>query len=381
MHFIRQASTRLWVVTVFTWTALALLTGWPHVISHLLAEDAKATATRPWSSERANEWYQEQPWIVGCNFIPSTAVNWTEMWQKETFDPETIDRELGYAAELGMNTVRVFFQFLVWEFDRKGFGERFEQFLTIAAEHKIAVVPVFFDDCMIGVCGSEPFMGKQPDPLPDRMFSSWVPSPGHMRSEISAQFPLFREYVQSIMRRHSKDRRVLMWDLFNEVGGHNRQKQSFHLLQESFAWAQEVDPDQPITACLMAWQDARFAEIVKLLSSQSDVISFHSYEGEKAFREHIEQMQAYGRPVVCSEWLARGPGSLVETHLPLMKEHNIGAINWGLVNGRSNTHIPWGVHKPPPKLWHHDLFNGDGTPYNEAEVDVFRKLTRVKQRL
>ncbi|MCE9555117.1 MAG: 1,4-beta-xylanase [Planctomycetes bacterium] len=344
----------------------------------LFCSAAETAPARPWPPEQARQWYDKQPWIVGCNYIPSTAVNWTEMWQKETFDEPTIDRELGFAAGLGMNTVRVFFQFLVWEFDRDGFADRFERFLKIADKHGIAVVPVFFDDCEIGVYGGEPFLGKQPDPLPGQMFSSWVPSPGHRRSEIHAQFPLFQEYVQSTIRRHAHDKRVLMWDLFNEVGGHNRQEKSYPLLEAAFVWAQEVNPDQPITACLMAWHDPKFKKLVDLMTKQSDVVTFHSYAAEKPFREHLSQMQAFGRPVICTEWLARGYGSKVETHLPLMKEQKVGAINWGLVNGRSQTHFAWGKKLPEPKVWHHDLLKKDGTPYSEGEVNLFRRLTSKK---
>jgi hypothetical protein len=72
-----------------------------------LALNARPQSVR-WSTEQANSWYQEQAWLVGCNFTPSTAINQLEMWQAETFDPETIDRELGWAAELGMNTVRTY---------------------------------------------------------------------------------------------------------------------------------------------------------------------------------------------------------------------------------------------------------------------------------
>jgi hypothetical protein len=290
----------------------------------------------------------------------------------------TIERELGFAADLGMNTVRVFFQFLVWEFDREGFQDRFDKFLAIADKHGIGVIPVFFDDCEIGVYGGEPFLGPQPAPLAGRMFSSWTPSPGHRRSEIREQFPLFQEYVQATIKRHAHDKRIVMWDLFNEVGGHRRTEKSFPLLEASFSWAQAVDPDQPITACLMAWEKAEFKNIVELISTQSDVITFHSYAAEKPFREHVAHMQTYGRPVVCTEWLARGYGSQVQTHLPLLRKHNVGALNWGLVNGRSQTHYAWGQNLPVPKVWHHDLLHADGKPYDEAEAKLFRELSAGK---
>src|SRR4051812_18988297 len=62
----------------------------------------------PWSREKANEWYSRQGWLVGANFIPSNAINQLEMWQPETFDTATINRELGWAESIGMNTSRVF---------------------------------------------------------------------------------------------------------------------------------------------------------------------------------------------------------------------------------------------------------------------------------
>src|SRR4051794_29747269 len=103
-----------------------------------------AQETPRWTKEQANEWYKKQPWLVGCNFIPSTAINQLEMWQPDTFDPKTIDRELGWAADLGMNTVRVFLHDLAWEADAEGFSKRIDQFLDIAAKHKIRPLLVIF---------------------------------------------------------------------------------------------------------------------------------------------------------------------------------------------------------------------------------------------
>src|SRR5271165_6401475 len=90
-----------------------------------------------WTAERASAWYEKQPWLVGCNFIPSNAVNQLEMWQAETFDPKTIDRELGWAEDLRLNTMRVFLHDLAWEADPIGFKKRVGQFLDIADKHKI----------------------------------------------------------------------------------------------------------------------------------------------------------------------------------------------------------------------------------------------------
>jgi len=80
-----------------------------------LSATACAGAELGWTAKQANDWYAQQPWLVGSNFIPSTAINELEMWQADTFDLPTIDRELGWAQTLGMNTMRVFLHNLLWQ--------------------------------------------------------------------------------------------------------------------------------------------------------------------------------------------------------------------------------------------------------------------------
>ena len=129
-----------------------------------------------WTAAKANEWYGRQPWLVGCNFLPSTAVNDVEMWQKDTFDPATIDRELGWAKQLGFNSIRVFLNFVVWQDDAAGLKQRFDQFLGIAQKHGLLVMPILFDDC--NFADRQARSGKQPDPEPGVHNSQWVSSPG-----------------------------------------------------------------------------------------------------------------------------------------------------------------------------------------------------------
>ena len=111
-----------------------------------------------WTTEQANEWYEQWNWIRGCNFIPSTAINQLEMWQAETFDPETIDRELGWAEELGFNCMRVFLHHVAWEVDQEGFKDRMNKYLEISDSHGISTMFVFLDDCWRESCAP----GKQP---------------------------------------------------------------------------------------------------------------------------------------------------------------------------------------------------------------------------
>ncbi|MEI9865527.1 MAG: hypothetical protein WDN00_13470 [Limisphaerales bacterium] len=109
----------------------------------IFAAALSALAQQPWSTEKANAWYAGRPWIVGCNFTPSTAINQLEMWQADTFDPVTIDRELGWAQSIGFTSVRVFLHNLLWQQDAKGFLKRMDQFLDIAHQHHIGVTFVF----------------------------------------------------------------------------------------------------------------------------------------------------------------------------------------------------------------------------------------------
>ena len=68
-----------------------------------------------WPQSKAQDWFDKNGWVAGCNFVPSNAINQLEMWQEETFSPDLIDKELAMAAGLGFNTIRVFLHHLLGE--------------------------------------------------------------------------------------------------------------------------------------------------------------------------------------------------------------------------------------------------------------------------
>jgi len=103
------------------------------------------SSTKQWTPQQANDWYAKQPWLVGSNFVPSTAINELEMWQADTFDLPTIDREFGWAESLGMNTMRVFLHNLLWQGNGADFLDRMGKFLTIADKHHIRITFVLLD--------------------------------------------------------------------------------------------------------------------------------------------------------------------------------------------------------------------------------------------
>ena len=171
-----------------------------------------AFAAERWTPQQANEWYDAQPWLVGCNFLPSNAINQLEMWQPESFDAATIDRELGWAESLGFNTVRVFLHDLPWHDDRDAFLKNIDKFLEISAKHKIRPMIVFFD----GVWDPDPQSGKQNRPRAGVHNSGWVQSPGRVVLADNAKQDALEPYVTDVLKRYAKDKRVLAWDLFNE---------------------------------------------------------------------------------------------------------------------------------------------------------------------
>ena len=345
-----------------------------------------------WTGKTAEDWYRKQGWLVGANFIPSNAINQLEMWQAETFDTATIDKELSWAEGLGMNTVRVFLHDLLYAQDSVGFIQRINTFLQIAGRHKIKPLFVFFDSCW------DPFpkLGKQRDPKPFVHNSGWVQSPGYDALKDSTQYPRLEKYVKGVMSHFASDDRILGWDIWNEpdnptgasygkVDLPNKVHYVLPLLKKAFEWAREGNPSQPLTSGIWvgnwAAQDS-MKPIEKLQIEESDVISFHNYDDPGTFEQKIIQLQRYGKPILCTEYMARPNGSTFQGFLPVAKKYNVAMYNWGFVNGKTQTIYPWDSwtkkYTAEPPLWFHDIFQKDGTPYRTQETDSIKLLIGKK---
>ncbi|MFW5754709.1 MAG: cellulase family glycosylhydrolase, partial [Marinilabiliaceae bacterium] len=324
-----------------------------------------------WSVEEARKWQEENGWLRGCNFNPSTAINQLEMWQAETFDPETIDRELGWAADIGMNCMRVYLHHVAWNVDREGFKERIKQYLDIADDHGIKTMFVFFDDCWNATFEA----GEQPEPKPGVHNSGWLQDPGQLIHEDPSLMNELEAYVKDVLHSFGDDERIVLWDLYNEPGNSGYGNRSIPLVENVFEWARSVDPSQPLSVGV--WnQDLE--ELNEFQLQNSDVITYHNYSGPEDHQAAIDSLKDYKRPLVCTEYMARKHNSLFENIMPMLKEENIGAINWGLVAGKSNTKYAWDEEIPDgsePSLWFHDIFRPDGTPYKQEEVDLIKSLT------
>ena len=344
-----------------------------------------------WTTERANQWYANQPWMVGCNFTPSTAINQLEMWQADTFDLPTIDRELGWAQAIGFNTVRVFLHNLLWQQDSQGLIDRMEKLLTVADKHHIRVMFVLFDSCW----DSNPQLGKQREPSPFTHNSGWMQSPGSQYLYHPERLDELKQYVQGVVKHFRNDKRIAFWDVFNEPDNYNnspdkdqqkiREQACEELLKKTFAWAREMKPTQPLSCgvFLTQWDHPdKLSPMEKIQLGESDLITFHSYGKVTEVRRCVGNLRRYGRPVICTEYMARPEGSTFDPILGFFQEEKVGAFNWGLVSGKTQTIYPWESWTKPytnePPLWFHDIFRANGMAYSSAETNYIRQCSLRK---
>jgi hypothetical protein len=356
----------------------------------IVPSGVSVAAQKQWSTNRADAWYAKQPWLVGSNFIPSTAINELEMWQADTFDLPTIDRELGWAQGLGMNTMRVFLHNLAWKQDPAGFLDRMDKFLQVADKHHIRIMFVLLDS----VWDPNPQAGPQRAPKPHVHNSGWVQSPGaKILSDPSTWSAEIEPYVKEVVGHFRNDHRVLIWDLMNEPDNENgsykttelsnKAEAAQQLLAKVWVWAREAKPSQPLTSGVwrkLDWSDdSKLSPMEHLQLENSDVITFHNYDPPDKILVSIHSLRHFHRPVICTEYMARPRGSTFETVLPVLKQERVGAYNWGFVSGKSQTIYPWDSwekeYKGEPQLWFHDIFRQDGTPYDPKEVELIRGLT------
>lgn len=355
------------------------------------------TSAERWSEEKVWEWYNNYDWLIGTNFNPSTAINQLEFWQEETFDIETIDRELGWSASLGMNIHRVYLHNLLWEQDSTGFLVRLKAYLTIADKYNIKTMFVLLDDVWHPV----PASGKQPVPIPHVHNSGWVQAPGAEILGDSTRHDELKGYIKGVIDHFANDERVICWDLYNEPDNvadqkgravlevTNKQIYSLALLKKVFRWAREINPSQPLTTGI--WRgEVKFwgvpdslPALDRYMLEHSDVISFHAYDRDtEVVKQKISVLKKYGRPLMCTEYLARSRQNLFTNMLPILKEQKIAAINWGLVSGKTNTIYPWSSWREnftsEPEMWHHDIFRQDGTPFSKDEVAFIKQMTDNK---
>lgn len=341
----------------------------------IIAINTHAQNTRPvWSKEQANTWYANYGWMSGADFIPSTAINQLEMWQAETFDAPTIDKELGFAQSIGMSVMRVYLHHLAWQIDSSGFKNRMNTYLTIADKHGIKTVFVFFDDVWNPVYAA----GKQPEPKTGTHNSGWIQDPGKILYDSPAVKTLLEAYVKDVLTTFKNDKRIFLWDLYNEPGNSGYANKSMPLLTDVFNWGRQINPDQPLSAGL--WNE-KLTDLNAFQLANSDVITYHDYNPKDVHEKTIDTLKKYGKPLICTEYMARTRNSTFSTITPMLKADKIVAINWGLVAGKTNTMYAWDTpiaSGEEPKVWFHDIFRKDGSVYSKEETKLLTELNAKK---
>nr|WP_319777171.1 hypothetical protein [uncultured Sphaerochaeta sp.] len=362
--------------------------------------------TEKWTKEKAWEWYNARPWITGCNFIPSNTRT-IELWQEyghEEIMPR-VREEVELAAGLGLNSMRVFFPIYVWKNQHDAFLKHLEELLTIMDEKGITMMPVLFGDCLVPKSKHrDPVFGRQPDPVPGyfggEAISPFDEAPDEDGRETAADnvgwspyddralWPEAEAYVKELARIYGKDERIIIWNVWNEAGNSNRLSMSGPLMTKAFQWLREMDVVQPLTADVWGagadhphgWLNNPriYAEIEDLAIELSDVVSFHFYGDYTHLKQYIAVLEKYGRPLLNTEWMHRPFRSIIQTHLPVFKKEKIGSYFFGFVNGKAQFNYVWNFIKGMPdidtRLWMHDIFHSDFTPYDPEEIEVIKDL-------
>jgi acetyl esterase/lipase len=331
-----------------------------------------------WLIGRAVQWYENQPWPLGFNYIPAHVISYTEMWMPYAFDAEVIDKELALAEDIGFNCLRVVLPFVVWEHDPEAFKQRLETFLAICDKRGLKVMFSLFDDCVFGPI-KDPVYGQQPEVVKGWYANGWTPSPGHGMVQDASTWPRLEVYVKDVIGAFKDDARVWVWDLYNEPINGGFPDQPLTLMRRVFEWARAVAPSQPLTVAEFNGNP----ELNEIIAANCDIITFHNYDGSERVTQIIERLRKHGRPIINTEWLNRPNGSTVEGVLPVFVREGVGAMHWGLVNGKTQTHLHWGwrPEKGEPDIWQHDIFRGDHTPYDEKEIDLFRTAIQSRKNL
>jgi hypothetical protein len=292
-----------------------------------------------------------------------------------------------------MNTMRVFLHDLPWQQDAGGFERRISRFLGIAEKHGIRPILVLFDSCW------DPFPqpGRQPAPRPGVHNSHWVQSPGAKELMDPTLRPRFLKYAQDVVRTFADDKRILAWDVWNEPDNMNtssygtseppgKREAVMAVLPTVFEWVRAGVPTQPLTSGLWRgdWSaPEKLTPMEKMQIELSDVISFHNYDAPEEFEKRVRWLQAYNRPILCTEYMARANQSTFQGILPVAKKYKVAAYNWGLVAGKTQTNLPWDSWQKPyidrePAVWFHDVLYFDGKAYRPGEVELIKEMTGGK---
>jgi hypothetical protein len=269
---------------------------------------------------------EDYSWIRGANYVPSYARNDVQKWMD--YDPKAIDRELGLAARLKLNSVRVFLQYAVYEHDPKLFLERYENFLSLCNKHNLRAMVVVFDSCF----------GEFPD-IENYRDKDWMANPGQNMLGPD-HWPELEKYVQDVVGTHRNDDRIVMWDVMNEplctsyASTEEGREKIWTFLSHFLDVVKQKDPTHPLT---VGYMNSRF---IPRLIDKLDVLGWHNYTGDmNALKADIRYVKELGlkheKPVHMSEIARRNHGQDFSKFLPVLREEKVGWYFWELMLGKT----------------------------------------------
>jgi len=256
-----------------------------------------AAAAEGQKKRKQTNWSQ----VRGANYIASYARNAAEVWSK--FDPEILDRELGYAQSLGLNSVRVWLDYWPYEADPTLMLSRLEHFLKLCDKHELQVMLVLFDSC---ATKTEEQLQKKEQTV-DPHWKHWAANPGYRYLDPEHWKPL-EAYVKAIVGAHLNDPRVQAWDVMNEPwagqlwSNPQRKPVVTRFVRHFCEVVNDLKPQAPITV------GVTFLERAEMVEDLVEVISFHRYLGPdpKKWKAHLEEANQYskqkGKPILLTEW-------------------------------------------------------------------------------
>ena len=353
-----------------------------------------------WSSERAWEWYNRQPWIRGFSGYPSNCVNRIAMWQayNRAEIAEQLDYEFALAHETGFNAVRAIIQFECWYYEHDSFMANLEEYITLADKHGVKVMLCLGNDCTVPKNFWKPVtFGPQPvdwgyhSGIKKGPHAGGYTDPGYMLLDDPDIEPAYYEMVDEIAGTYAKDERIQIWDIWNEIGNSRRGEMSLSAMEKFFEIVRSHNPIQPLTADIWRYtlDCDKITPAERRALELSDVITFHYYGPYANMILFIEFLrEQYNRPLINNEWLNRLDGNDVAEIFPLFYLEKIGSYSWGLMQGYSQTYEPWGGLFNEAFLsgtkdltkWQHDLYRFNGYPYDPREIKLIKRFCDLADR-
>ena len=354
---------------------------------------------RKWTIEEANEWYEKQGWLRGCNFIGSDCANRLDMFQSYKSEEKlaTAERELALCQKIGFNTVRLWANFDVYYAEPDSYMEIFDKYIDLCAKYgqKVMVVLTHEEDLPRGDVFVPKKMGEQTYALGEHQGRvPMTPEEKAIPAKHYYEYPELREsfleMVRKTVRKYAKDERIICWNVENEPGIAIGDR-AIELLEVLFDLVRAEDPIQPL--CADVWRGIKNDDIVsnseKKAYELSDVISFHSYQSFDRVVSQIRfhQKRGEGRPILLTEWLHRINHNDIFDVYPLLYITNVANYCWGFVLGKTQTHEPWPVmweqwdrgedHGYDFTKWQHDLFRPNLRPYDPREIALIERFNKM----